>query len=158
VTNAYLIPAPHFVSVAEIRVQLSPPIEVGDGPTGARRIIPIIGGTVSGPRLSGKILPSGADFQLIRHDNLAEIQARYIVETPSGARIYVENTGLRRASPEVSDRLKRGELVDPALVYFRTTPRFETAAADFAWLGRSIFICAGARFPDHVQFNLYEVV
>jgi hypothetical protein len=156
-TSSYKIPTPPLVLVTEILAQVAPPIEMGDGPTGARRIIPIIGGNASGPRLNGKILPGGADFQLIRHDNLTEIQAQYMIETPTGARIYIENTGLRHASPENMDRLKRGETVDPALVYFRSTPRFETASADFAWMERSIFVCSGARFPDFVQFSVFQV-
>ena len=52
-------------------------VVVGHGPTGERRIVPILGGTVVGPRLSGDILPGGADYQLIRPDGVAEIEARY---------------------------------------------------------------------------------
>jgi hypothetical protein len=156
-TGHYAMPTPKLVLVAEIMATLAAPVEVGDGISGARRMISITGGTVTGPRLNGKILPGGADFQLIRHDDLAEIEAQYIVETPTGARVYIENKGLRRAPAEISARLKRGEPVDPALVYFRTTPRFETAAAEFAWMERSIFVSAGARFPDYVQFSVYEV-
>jgi len=90
-------------------------------------------------------------------DNLAEIQARYVIETAHGDRVYVENTGIRHAPPEVMDRLINDQPVDPALVYFRTVPRFETASVALSWLQRSIFVCSGARFPDHVQLRIFEV-
>jgi hypothetical protein len=149
--------APSLVHVFDIEALVAPPVEVGDTPLGARRTIPILGGRVSGPRLSGRLLEGGVDYQLIRADGLAEIHARYIIETEQGARVYVENTGIRHGPPEAMARLRRGEPVDPALIYFRTVPRFETAAADLNWLQRAIFICTGARFPDRVALRFFEV-
>jgi hypothetical protein len=149
--------APTLVPVFDVIAEVAAPIEVGDTPQGARRTIPILGGRVSGPRLSGRLLEGGVDYQLIRPDGLAEIHARYIIETEGGARVYVENTGIRHGPPEAMARLRRGEPVDPALIYFRTVPRFETAAPELAWLQRSIFICAGARFPQAVELRFFEV-
>jgi hypothetical protein len=143
--------------VFDVVAQVASPIEVGDTPQGARRTIPILSGRVSGPRLSGRLLEGGVDYQLIRPDGLAEIHARYIIETEGGARVYVENTGIRHGPPEAMARLRRGEPVDPALIYFRTVPRFETAAPELAWLQRSIFICAGARLPQAVELRFFEV-
>jgi len=148
---------PSLVPAFDVVAEVSAPIEVGDTPLGARRMIPILNGRVSGPRLSGRLLEGGVDYQLIRADGLAEIHARYIIETDSGARVYVENTGIRHGPPEAMARLRRGEPVDPALIYFRTVPRFETAAPELAWLMRSIFICAGARFPQTVELHMFEV-
>jgi hypothetical protein len=141
----------------DVEAVVAPPIEVGDTPLGARRMIPILSGRVSGARLSGRLLEGGVDYQLIRADGLAEIHARYIIETDSGARVYVENTGIRHGPPEAMARLRRGEAVDPATIYFRTVPRFETAAPELAWLQRSIFVCAGARFPERVELRIFEV-
>ncbi len=148
---------PSLVHAFDIEALVAPPIEVGDTPLGARRTIPILGGRVSGPRLSGRLLEGGVDYQLIRADGLAEIHARYIIETEHGARVYDENTGIRHGPPEAMARLRRGEPVDPALIYFRTVPRFETAAPDLNWLQRAIFICTGARFPDRVALRFFEV-
>lgn len=148
---------PSLIHVFTVEADVAAPIEVGDTPLGARRMIPILGGRVSGPRLSGRLLDSGVDYQIIRADGLAEIHARYIIETDAGARVYVENTGIRHGPVEAMARLRRGEAVDPNVIYFRTVPRFETAAADLNWLQRSIFICAGARYPDHVALRIFEV-
>jgi hypothetical protein len=141
----------------DVEAVVAPPIEVGDTTLGARRMIPILSGRVSGARLSGRLLEGGVDYQLIRADGLAEIHARYIIETDSGARVYVENTGIRHGPPEAMARLRRGEAVDPATIYFRTVPRFESAAPELAWLQRSIFVCAGARFPERVELRIFEV-
>lgn len=148
---------PSLIHAFDIKAVVAAPLEVGDTPLGARRMIPILSGRVSGPRLSGRLLEGGVDYQLIRTDGLAEIHARYIIETDSGARVYVENTGMRHGPPEAMARLRRGEPVDPAIIYFRTVPRFETAAPEFGWLQRSIFICAGARFPQAVELRIFEV-
>jgi hypothetical protein len=148
---------PSLVPVFDVIAEVAAPIEVGDTPQGARRMIPVLSGRVSGPKLSGRLLEGGVDYQLIRADGLADIHARYIIETDSGARVYVENTGIRHGPPEAMARLRRGEPVDPALIYFRTVPRFETAAPELAWLQRSIFICSGARFPQTVELHFFEV-
>lgn len=148
---------PSLVHAFDVQATVAAPIEVGDTAFGARRMIPILSGQVSGPKLSGKLLEGGVDYQLIRADGLAEIHARYIIETDRGARVYVENTGIRHGPPEAMARLRRGEPVDPVLIYFRTVPRFETAAAELSWLQRSIFVCAGARFPERVELRMFEV-
>lgn len=148
---------PSLTHVFSVEASVAAPIEVGDTLLGARRMIPILGGRVFGPNLSGRLLEGGVDYQLIRADGLAEIHARYIIETDAGARVYVENTGIRHGPPDAMARLRRGEPVDPALIYFRTVPRFETAAPELSWLQRSIFVCAGARFPDRVDLRIFEV-
>lgn len=151
------IATPALVHVADLNVEIGAPIVVGTTPHGLRRVIPITGGTVEGLRLAGRILPGGADFQNIRDDGLAELHARYVIEASSGALVYVENTGIRHGPREAIERLNRGETVDPALIYFRTVPRFETASPALAWLTRGIFLCSGARHPDRVQLSFFEV-
>lgn len=149
---------PGLVHVADVQADVSAaPIDVGDTPHGFRRVIPIVGGKVVGPRLNGRIVPGGADFQYWRSDGCTELQARYIIETDRGARVLTESSGLRRGPPEAMEKLRRGEPVDPKLIYFRTTVRFETGAAELAWLMRGVFICSGARHPDRVLIGIFEV-
>ena len=100
--------------------------ELGETPQGRRRIIGITGGRFSGERLSGRVLPGGADWQVIRSDGVADLDARYTLETADGALIYVRNRGYRHGPAEILRRLASGENVDPGLYYMRTTPRFET--------------------------------
>ncbi|MCU6614966.1 DUF3237 domain-containing protein [Achromobacter sp. 77] len=149
--------APRLEHVATVVVDVGAPQEVGDTPQGRRRVIPITGGTVQGPRLSGKVLPGGADFQIIRSATFTDIHARYVIETPAGERVYVENTGIRTGSAEDIARLARGEAVDPARIYFRSYPRFETSSPTLGWMNESLFIGTGARYPDRVELRFYRI-
>lgn len=153
------LPPPQLEHVCDLAVTISPPVEVGVTPAGLRRMIPITGGTVRGPRMNGKVLAGGADFQLILGDGtMAHLDARYIIEMDDGARIWVQNTALRFASPENSLRLMRGEPVNPAEVYFRCQPKLEAAAPQWAWVNESQFVGSGRRAPDGVALSFYRMV
>lgn len=132
--------------------------ELGTGPLGRRRIIPITGGRFEGERLSGRVLPGGADWQVIRPDGVADLDARYTIETHDGALIYVRNKGYRHGPEDVIRRLAAGEAVDPKLYYMRTTPWFETGDARYAWLNRIVCVGTGARLAAAVQLEFFEVL
>jgi len=124
---------------------------------GRRRIINITGGTFRGERLSGKVLPGGADWQVIRADGVAELDARYTLETDDRALIYVRNFGYRHGPAEIIQKLAAGEPVDPSLYYMRTTPRFETGAERYQWLNRIVCVATGARRAAAVELEVFEV-
>jgi Protein of unknown function (DUF3237) len=138
-------------------ITLAAPQELGDSPLGRRRIINITGGHFSGERLSGRVLPGGADWQVIRPDGVADLDARYTLETNDGALIYVRNHGYRHGPAEVLKKLAAGENVDPSLYYMRATPRFETGDARYAWLNRIVCIATGARRPSAVELDVFEI-
>ena len=138
-------------------ITLAPPQELGETPLGRRRIIPITGGSFRGERLSGRVLPGGADWQVIRADGVAELDARYTLETEDRALIYVRNFGYRHGPPEIIQRLAAGEPVEPALYYMRTTPRFETGAERYQWLNRIVCVATGARRAAAVELEVFEV-
>jgi hypothetical protein len=138
-------------------IALAVPLEVGDTPTGRRRIIGITGGSFAGERLQGRILAGGADWQIVRADGVAWLDARYTMATHDGALIHVDNRGYRHGPPEVLARLAAGEPVDPASYYMRTTPWFETGDARYAWLNRVVCVATGARHADGVVLNVFEV-
>jgi Protein of unknown function (DUF3237) len=152
------VPVPGLERVADGVVELGSPIDLGETPGGRRRLIPILGGALFGPRLFGKVLPGGADFQLVVSPSLVRLEARYVFETEQGERVYIENQGVRFASAEVIARLNRGEAVDPELVYCRTHPRFETAAPALSWLMTQSFVGSVWRAPDHVQIAFFRVL
>jgi hypothetical protein len=136
---------------------LAAPQELGDTPQGRRRIIGITGGRFSGERLSGRVLPGGADWQVIRADGVADLDARYTLETSDGALIYVTNRGYRHGPPEIIRRLASGENLDPNLYYMRTTPRFETGDSRYAWMNGIVCVATGARRPSAVELEVFEV-
>lgn len=142
----------------QVRAELADILHLGATPYGERRIIHILGGSVEGPRLKGTILPGGADWQIIRPDGAADIQARYTIQSESGGLVLVSSEGLRHGPPEVLAQLARGENVDPALYYFRTLMRFETADPALDWMNRVLAIAHGARLRNAVKLDVFEVL
>ncbi|QDL96661.1 DUF3237 domain-containing protein [Rhodopseudomonas palustris] len=130
----------------------------GEIGTGMRRIIPILGGEVKGEGINGRVLPFGADFQIIRPNELIELEARYAFETDDGAVVYVENVGIRFGPVELLQKLKRGEPVDPKQIYFRTRPRFETGHPNYQWLMQHLFVGSAARHADRVVIDVHQVL
>jgi hypothetical protein len=153
----YDISTPTLVPIFDLIAQVATPHDLGTSPSGRRRVIPIIGGEVRGTKVQGRVLPGANDYQIIRSDNVLELEARYIIETTDSAQIFVINSGLRFGPADALARQARGELVDPALIYFRTIPRFETADPRYHWLMTRVFVCSGARFPDRVEIRFFEL-
>ena len=152
------LPPPQLEHVCDLAVTIAAPVEVGHTPAGLRRMIPITGGTVTGPRLNGKVLAGGADFQLILGGGTqAHLDARYVIELDDGSRVFVQNTALRVASLENSQRIMNGQPVNPEEIYFRCQPKMEATTPAWAWLSESQFIGTGRRAPDGVFLSFYRV-
>ncbi|MBE7519014.1 MAG: DUF3237 domain-containing protein [Thermoflexaceae bacterium] len=142
----------------DVHVDLKDPVEVGAGPFGVRRIIDIIGGTVDGPRLKGRVLPSGADWLLVTGDGVSRLSVRATVLTGDGAYIYLDYPGIAVLPPEAGAKFMRGEAIDYGEGYFMTTPRFETGDHRYAWLNAVVVVAEGRLGPGRVEFRAYHVV
>lgn len=144
--------------VFEATARVDAPLVIGQTSVGLRRVIPILGGTVVGPRLQGTILPGGADWQYVRPDGVLDLEARYTIRTTDGVLVSVTNRGLRHGPPEIIDRVMRGEPVPPGSYYFRTVARFEAPAGPLDWLNKGIFVGVAERRPDAaiVRFHLLQ--
>ena len=155
---AQAAPAPPRLTFAlQLRVEVGTPVEVGNVAGGRRRIISILGGTFQGPEVRGAVLSGGADWQIVRGDGFTELDTRYTLRTDRDELIYIRNAGIRHAAPEIMQKLLAGERVDPALVYFRTVPVFETAAPRLQWLTRAIFVGDGERQPNLVIVRVWKL-
>lgn len=153
---------PQLSPLLQVVVLLAPALSVGATALGQRRIIHITGGHFTGQTpdetlLTGIVLPGGADWQLVRADGVALLEARYTLQTADGALIYVQNRGVRHGPPEVLTALASGEEVDPAHYYMRTTPTFETGAPQYRWLNDLIAVGSGLRRADAVVLDFYRV-
>ena len=151
------LPVPFLDHVCTLMVKLGPIRQMGPGRAGQRRIVPIIGGTVSGPALTGRVLNLGADWQTIFHDGTAELDTRYAMETDDGATIEIINYGYRHGPKDVIAAIGRGEEVDPASYYMRTQARLETGDTRYDWVNRTLFVGIGARSAQSVQVELYAI-
>jgi hypothetical protein len=141
-----------------LRAELADIVDVGVTPMGHRRVINILGGQFSGDRLSGVVLPGGADWQWVRSDGTLDLDARYTLKTDRGELIQVTSQGLRTSSPEVLARLAAGEDLDPSLYYFRTVMRFETSAPSLLWLTRLLAVAYGRRTRNAVELRVDEIL
>ncbi|MGN1056955.1 MAG: DUF3237 domain-containing protein [Comamonas sp.] len=156
--QSFELPVPQLKPFARSTVQVAAPWEVGSTFRGQRRVIPIIGGQFQGDGWTAKVLAGGADFQLIVNERMAELDARYALETDAGDLIYVVNHAIRTAAPETMAKLIRGELVAPQEVYFRCRPQFETSSKALGWINERMFLGTGRRLPDCVQMEFFEVM
>ena len=151
------IAAPTLEHFVDLRVEVGVPQVLGSSSRGLRRVVPITGGEAVGHGWRARVLPGGSDFQLIVSDTLSELDARYGLETDAGDRVYVQNQAIRSAAPEVMARLLRGEPVDPAQVYFRCNPRFETTSTALKWINERMFVGTGIRHPAEVLMRFFAL-
>lgn len=138
-------------------VLVGPVRSLGRGPYGERRAIALLGGTVSGPDMQGRVLAGGHDWQTVRDDGVVDIDAHYALELDDGALVEVSSIGMRHGPGDVLARLGRGEAVDPSEYFFRTLVRFQTGSARLAHLNRTMAIAVGARRPAQVELTLHAL-
>jgi muconolactone delta-isomerase len=152
------LPEPRLTQVYSLEAILAPPLELGETAHGHRRIVPLTGGTFSGPEMSGRLLPgASADWQIILPDGTALGDIRYVLQTDRGDLLYVQSRSIRHGSSEVLARLGRGQDVDPGEYTFRTSTRIETAAPELDWLNKGIFISVAGRQAAGVIYETYLV-
>ncbi|HSV58905.1 MAG TPA: DUF3237 domain-containing protein [Variovorax sp.] len=149
---------PRLDHFANLQVQVGVPQLLAQGAQGLRRVVPILGGSAQGQGWQARVLPGGSDFQLIASDTLSYLDARYGLETDAGDLIYVQNRAVRAAPAEVMARLLRGEAVDPADIYFRYSPSFETSSAALGWINERMFVGAGVRHPTQVAMRFFTLL
>ncbi len=120
-----------------LRLATSATEEIGATPRGTLSIFPVTGGSFDGNRLRGRVLAGGGDWVTTRADGVIEVDLRVTLETDDGALIHMTFTGVR----------------DDGHEYFRTLPRFETAAPQYAFLNRLLAVGIGEirdEGPAHV--------
>ncbi|MBL4890383.1 MAG: DUF3237 domain-containing protein [Rhizobiaceae bacterium] len=150
--------APVLEHFCDLSVQLAPIVEMGEGRGGKRRIIPIIGGEVTGEKINGKVMNIGADWQTIFPDGLAQLDTRYAIRTDDGAVIEIINFGYRHGPPEVIAVIARGEDVPLNQYYMRTHARMETGDPRYVWVNKMLFVGTGGRKESAVHISLYTII
>ncbi|MBC7433022.1 MAG: DUF3237 domain-containing protein [Rubritepida sp.] len=122
------------------------------------RVVPVVGGTVHGPALTGEVVGgASADWLRLEPDGTAHMDVRLTIRAASGALVYVHYTGIRTGPAEVLARLGAGEAVPPSDYYFRVAIRFETGDATLAWMNRVLAIGVGQRPPAGPRYDVYAV-
>ncbi len=153
---------PNLKFVFSVRLEFPPgprlrfPLPTGE----SRGFVPILSGAGTGPRLEGEVVAgSGGDWPLFRADGVVVFDARYLLRARDGGLIQLTNRGFARAAtPEVQQRINRGEEVDPASNYFRLSPVFETSPGPHDWLTRSVIVGSGEKHADYSLFHYFVVL
>lgn len=148
---------PQFEPICQFTIQVGPPQDVGQTGGGLQKIIPILGGSVAGPRISGKILPVGADWQMVEADGLARLDARYAIATADGGLIEVQCQGLRHAPPGIGQQIADGKDVPFAQYYMRGHIRLTSGHPDYRWVNRSLFLATGGKRPSGVELHIFRL-
>ncbi len=152
------LPDPRLDLVYRLEAAVGDPQDVGQISAGRRRIVPLTGGTFSGPELRGTLLPgASADWQTVLPDGTVLGDVRYTLETERGDVLYVRSRGVRHGSPGILERLARGEAVDAAEYTFRTAVKIETGADGLDWLNKGVFVSVGGRQSGGVIYEVYLV-
>lgn len=152
------LPDPRLTKVYRLEASLGEPLDLGETAQGHRRIVPLTGGTFAGPEISGKLLPgASADWQIVLPDGTALGDIRYTLQTTGGDLLYIQSRSIRHGTPEVLERLGRGEDVDASEYTFRTSTQIDVAAPALDWLNKGVFISVGGRRPGRVIYETYLV-
>jgi hypothetical protein len=125
-----------------LRLTTSATQDIGTTSQGALVIFPVIGGSFEGDRLRGTVLPGGGDWVTIHRDGTFTLDLRITLQTDDGDLIHMTFTGVR----------------DDANHYFRTVPRFETAAPKYAFLNRLLAVGIGEIRPDGPVHVIEEIL
>jgi len=141
-----------------LHVDLKPPVEIGNGPHGARTIIDIIGGAFEGQRLNGKVIPSGADWILVDADGIGHLDVRITLETRDEAFIYVQYFGVLVMNEKVNAAFEQGGSTEYGDTYFMTQPRFETGDSRYKWLNGVMAVAEGCVKPGAVEYRVFALV
>ncbi|RMJ28088.1 hypothetical protein PHISP_01028 [Aspergillus sp. HF37] len=151
-----LLPPPRLSHLFTLRCAVDPPIEIGKGPYGRRRCVPIVAGTVAGRHLNGEVVPGGADFMLVEEDHTTHVNTNYVVKSDDGAYLYLRSTeGTRAGPPEVLQALMEGDGVDPSQYWFHLHVTIETGHEKYRWMNNRVVVGRATRARGEVAYNAY---
>ena len=152
-----LPPPPALVPMAQVRCEVGALVTLGMAKHGERRYVSLLGGTVAGPELNGRIVEGGVDWQVNRIDGVLDIAAHYVIRADDGGLIEVQSEGMRHGPPEVMARLARGDAVGSDEYFFRTLMRFQSGAPAWTHLNKVMAIAVGQREAKLVVLDVYRI-
>jgi len=140
------------------RASLKAPLAVGAGPYGTRLVVEVTGGDIEGKRIKGTFLTGGGDWLLVGPDGWGRLDVRAQIVTDDGAAIYLQYFGILEMNAKVQAALAdTSASTDYGDQYFRTSPRFETGDARYAWMNQSMFVGEGRLRPGRVvEYTVYR--
>ncbi|OJJ37919.1 hypothetical protein ASPWEDRAFT_171371 [Aspergillus wentii DTO 134E9] len=148
-------PAPKLTPLFSLRCAVAAPIEIGNGPYGRRRCVPIESGTVRGEYINGEVVPGGADFMLVEDDQTTHVNTNYVIKSDDGAYLYIRTEGTRSGPPEVLKALMEGDGVDPNSYWFHLHIKIETGHEKYRWMNNRVIVGRATRAKGEVAYDAY---
>jgi hypothetical protein len=145
-------PAPRLRFEFRASMLLSPPLEFGFIEGVRKRIVPIVGGTLLGPRIRGEILNVGGDWEFVLSDGVAFMNMPYVLRTSDQTLISVAHTGIRRSPRPIPE-----EPGASTSYYCRVTPRFDAPNGPYQWLRENFFVGVATRRDDSADIDYFAV-
>lgn len=145
---------PVFEFVFELFIDVEEGWHIGRGENEKLWFTPVTGGTISGPKFSGSILPGGGDWS-VKRDDTTQVEARYLIRADDGSVIDVVNRGFYRASPAVEARFEAGDQVAEDEYYFRTAFTFRTDAPAHRWLAENQLVGVARDEEGQIRIRVF---
>jgi len=144
--------------IGELRIEVTGSYMLGASPLGQRRLDRLDKGHFRGPKIQAEVLTGGMDLLLGGTDGAVRPDVRLILKLDDGETLLIIYRGVRHASPEVMQRIAKGEQVPANEYYLRTGLVFETASKKYDWLNRIVAVGVGRREPGAVFYEVFEVL
>lgn len=143
--------------LGELKIEVTGTYPLGASPLGQRRLDRLDRGHFRGPKIQAEVVAGGMDLLLGGADGAVRPDVRLVLKLDDGETLLIIYRGVRHASPEVMERIGRGERVAPSEYYLRTGLVFETASQKYGWLNRIVAVGVGRREPGAVFYDVFEV-
>lgn len=146
----------HLITLT-LTVDFAAMVNIGETPAGLRRIAPVTGGTFSGERLNGEVLPGGNDWLINRADGVMVIDVRLTLKTDDGALIFLSYQGRFLAASGAMARFAKGTPLDPSEYSLAMVARFECGDARYNWLNNVVAVGTGQRTPAGPIYTIFDI-
>jgi len=150
------LPHKHLITLS-LDVDAASAVQIGRTPEGSRTIAPVSGGTFEGERLSGKVLPGGADWVRFRTDGTMMIDVRLSLQTEEGALIYITYEGRFIGGAGAMAQLAHGATLEAGSYSLVTVAKFECGNEHYAWLNNVIAVGIGEQSGFNPVYTFYEI-
>ena len=144
--------------IGELKIEVTGTYMLGGTPLGQRRLDRLDKGHFKGPKIQAEIMAGGMDLLLSGSDGAVRPDVRLVLKLDDGETLLIVYRGVRHGTPEVMERIAKGEQVLPNEYYLRTGLVFETASRKYDWMNRIVGVGVGRRAPGAAIYDVFEIL
>ena len=144
--------------IGELKIEVTGTYMLGGTPLGQRRLDRLDKGHFKGPKIQAEIMAGGMDLLLGGSEGAVRPDVRLVLKLDDGETLLIVYRGVRHGTPEVMERIAKGEQVPPNEYYLRTGLVFETASRKYDWMNRIVGVGVGRRAPGAAIYDVFEIL